>query len=153
MIYICNIFCDDVIYQLKVKEAFSCLRGIFLFIFFGGRVILKKTVNNLDKQVKTLMFIAFYLYVAKCCLLFELQVLNDVKLRVLQGVSVGDCRHLVVKHANCSLASVSNLIYLIELFCFYFCYNQRYFFVLLPGAKHLLGASSHQREKHTVYIV
>lgn len=140
--------------NLSVKSQ----RGFFLFawnIFFGGwgGVILKKTVNNLDKQVKTLMFIAFYLYVAKCCLLFELQVLNDVKLRVLQGVSVGDCRHLVVKHANCSLASVSNLIYLIELFCFYFCYNQRYFFVLLPGAKHLLGASSHQREKHTVYIV
>lgn len=127
--------------------------NFFIYFFGGGGGILKKTVNNLDKQVKTLMFIAFYLYVAKCCLLFELQVLNDVKLRVLQGVSVGDCRHLVVKHANCSLASVSNLIYLIELFCFYFCYNQRYFFVLLPGAKHLLGASSHQREKHTVYIV
>lgn len=31
--YICNIFCGDVIYQLKVKEAFSCLRGIF---FLGG---------------------------------------------------------------------------------------------------------------------
>lgn len=29
-------FCGDVICQLKVKEAFSCLRGIFFYFFWGG---------------------------------------------------------------------------------------------------------------------